>query len=204
MYPETDVPPVQITVGRVERIGKDLPRMPEEVAREIESKYDLGPKLAGQLVRSDYLKIFDEIVASSRGIAASFVATVLTESLRSLAREQVPVENIGDEHLKEVFQLVADGSTAKESVVEILRWLADHPEARPQDALDKLNLRMLTRADLESIVTKVLESNRPFVQENGSKAIGRLMNLVMGEVRGRADPRLVNELLRSAIERVPR
>ncbi len=204
MYPETDVPPVQISAGRVQRIAKNLPRMPEELAKEIESKYDLGPKLAGQLVESDYLKTFDEIVASSRSVAASFVATVLTESLRSLSREQVPVENIGDEHLKEVFQLVADGSTAKESVVEILSWLAVHPEASPQAALDKLNLRMLTRADLESIVTKVLESNRPFVQENRSKAIGRLMNLVMGEVRGRADPRLVNELLRTAVERVPK
>ncbi len=202
MYPETDVPPVQISVDRIDRIARNLPRMPEAVAKEIESKYDLGPKLAGQLVSSDYLKTFDEIMANSKNVAASFVATVLTESLRGLAREQVPVENIGDQQLREVFQLVADGSTAKESVVDILKWMALQPESTAQEALDKLNLRMLSRGDLESIVTKILESNRSFVRENGSNALGRMMNLVMGEVRGRADPRLVNELLRSGMARV--
>jgi len=202
MYPETDVPPLQISPDRVQRMAKNLPRMPEELAKEIESKYDLSSKLASQLVNSDYLGTFDEILSSSKSVAPSFVATVLTESLRSLARDQVPVENLQEQHLKEVFQLVAEGSTAKESVLDILKWLSLNSDAHAQEALDKLNLRMLTQVDLEGVIKRVLESNRPFVRENGPKVLGRMMKLVMGEVRGKADPRLVDELLRSAIERL--
>ena len=200
MYPETDVPPVQVSPERIKRIADNLPRMPEELAKELGSKYEIGPKLASQLVNSDYLGTFEEIVASAKGVGPSFVATLLTESLRSLAREQVRVENLTDSHLKEVFELVAAGKTAKESVLEILKWLSSHPDASAEDALGALKLRMLTSDELGGIIAKALESNRSLVDENGTKALGKMMNLVMGEVRGRADPKLVIELLRTRLE----
>ena len=200
MYPETDVPPVQISPERIRQITDNLPRMPEELAKEIGSKYEIGPKLAIQLVNSDYLGIFDGIVSSAKGVGASFVATVLTESLRSLSREQVPVENLKDSHLIEVFDLVAKGKTAKESVLEIIKWLSSHPDSSAEDALGELKLGMLTNEELSGIISKALESNRSLVHENGTKAMGKMMNLVMGEVRGRADPRMVTELLRAQLE----
>ena len=200
MYPETDVPPVQISPERIRRIADSLPRMPEEVAKELGSKYEISPKLASQLVNSDYLGTFEAIVASAKGVAPSFVATVLTESLRSLARERVPVENVKDSHLKEVFELVTASKTAKESVLEILKWLSSNPDVSAEDALGALKLRMLTSDELDGIIAKALESNRSLVDENGTKALGKMMNLVMSEVRGRADPKLVTELLRTRLE----
>ncbi len=202
MYPETDVPPVQIGQDRLERLWENLPRMPEELAKELETKHSLSPKLATQLVDSDYLPAFEEIVARAKTVAPSFVATILTESLRSLQREQVPVENVGEDQLKQAFDLVSKGETAKESVLDVLRWLAFHPDGAAEEAVEMLNLRMLTKSDLENIISKVVESNETLVQENGAKALGRMMNLVMGEVRGRADPRQVTELLRTRLEQV--
>jgi glutamyl-tRNA(Gln) amidotransferase subunit E len=202
MYPETDVPPVRIGQSRLERLWENLPRMPEELAKELETKYSLSPKLSSQLVDSDYLPVFEEIVAAAKEVAPSFVATILTESLRSLQREQVPVENVSEEQLKQAFDLVSKGATAKESILDIVKWLAFHPDGAAEEAVEMLNLRMLTKSDLESIISKVVESNQTLVQENGSKALGRMMNLVMGEVRGRADPRQVTELLRTRLEQV--
>jgi glutamyl-tRNA(Gln) amidotransferase subunit E len=202
MYPETDVPPVQIGQDRLQQLWENLPRMPEELAKELEKKYDLSPKLAAQLVDSDYLPSFEEIVVGAKGVAPSFVATILTESLRSLQREQVPVENVREDQLKQAFDLVSSGATAKESVLDVLKWFAFHPDGAADEAVDMLKLRMLTKSDLENIISRVLESNQTLVQESGSKALGRMMNLVMGEVRGRADPREVTELLRTRLEQV--
>ena len=100
------------------------------------------------------------------------------------------------------FELVSKGATAKESVLDVLKWLAFHPDGVAEEAVDMLNLRMLTESDLQNIISKVVESNQALVQENGVKALGRMMNLVMGEVRGRADPRQVTELLRTRLEQV--
>src|SRR3989337_4069187 len=55
MYPETDVPPVSVSPERIQRLRESLPRMPEAIARELEAKYRLSPKLAVQMVDSEYL-----------------------------------------------------------------------------------------------------------------------------------------------------
>jgi len=202
MYPETDVPPVAISKDRIARIAGSLPRMPAEVAGELQVQHRLSPKLASQIVDSEYLSLFEKIVGASREVSTSYVATVLTESLKSLQRENVPVENLREEHFVQVFDLVAKGSTAKESVVEVLRWLAAHPASTAADALDDLGLRMLSEQDLAVIVNRVVSSNKSLLANDRAKALGKMMNLVMGEVRGRADPTLVSELLRVRIERV--
>jgi len=202
MYPETDVPPVQISPERIKRIADNLPRMPEEVAKELGSKYDVGPKLASELVNSDYLGTFEQIVTSTKGVSPSFVATVLTGSLRNLEREKIPIENVTDSHLREIFNLVGEDKTAKESVIDIIKWVSSNPNAPARDALGKLNLEMLTQEQLSEIISKILESNRSFVNENRAKALGKMMNLVMAEVRGRANPKLVTELLRTRLEQL--
>ena len=202
MYPETDVPPVSIIRDRLQEIERNLPKMPEEIAKELQSKYNIGQKLAGQLVDSEFLGVFESIVTTSKGIAPSYVATILTESLRSLNREKVPVDNLQEDHLKRVFGLVTEGATAKESVVDLLKWLASHPESVASEAMRELNLGMLTRADLEDIIAKVVTSQKAVVSQQGPKALEKMMNLVMGEVRGRADPRMVTELLKARLDRV--
>ncbi len=202
MYPETDVPPVQVSLNRVQRIETNLPLMQEEVVKEIESKYDVSPKLASQLVNSDYLGTFAEIVASSKRVSPSFVATVLTGSMKSLEREQVPIQNISDDHLKQIFNLVDKGATAKESVVDIIKWMAVQPDRNPSEALGELNAKMMSPEELESKITEIVEANRGLVEKNESNALGKMMNLVMRKVRGKADPQLVNELLRRELERV--
>ncbi len=196
MYPETDVPPVSVGAERIRRLRENLPRMPGEIAKELQTRYSLSPKLAAQLVDSEYLAVFAEIVSARENVAPSYVATVLTESLKSLQREQVPVENLSEDHLKQVFELVAKGSTAKESALDLLKWLASNPESNASQAINELNLGMLTRADLEGIITKVLAENTSLIKENRSNVLGKMMNLVMGEVRGKADPKMVNDLLR--------
>jgi len=202
MYPETDVPPVQVGSDRLEQLFENLPRMPEELAKELAGRHNLGSKLAEQLVDSDYLHAFEEITARARGVAPSFVATALTESLKSLQREEVPVENLREDQLLESFDLVSTGVTAKESVIDVVKWLAFHPDGSASEAVEMLNIRMLTRKDLEIIIDKIVEANQGLMGQDGSRALGRMMNLVMGEVRGRADPKEVTEILRTRLEHV--
>jgi glutamyl-tRNA(Gln) amidotransferase subunit E len=204
MYPETDVPPVQINLEKLENIKFNLPKSTTELAKEIEAKYSISTKLALQIAESDYLPTFEAILAHSKNLGASFTATILTESTRSLAREGVPIENVTDTDLREIFEMVADGETAKESVIDLLRWLATHPGSHPQDALDKLNLHMLQRSDLEQIISKVLMAHKDHAQSNVNKEYGKIMNMVMAQVRGRADPKIVNEILHDKMDRMTR
>src|SRR2546426_8259805 len=160
MYPETDVPPVAIDNIRLERIREGLPRMPEEIAGELVSKYEVSAKLAAQLVDSDLLPTFEAIVKASKRVAPSYVATVLTESLKSLSREGVPVSEIGEDDLRQVFSLVNQGVTAKESVTDVLKWLASHRESSPVAAVKHLNQQMISRSNLDGIIDRIIPSQR--------------------------------------------
>src|SRR6266700_4545267 len=49
MYPETDVPPVQIGQDRLERLWENLPRMPEELAKELGNRPALSQRSSQSL-----------------------------------------------------------------------------------------------------------------------------------------------------------
>jgi glutamyl-tRNA(Gln) amidotransferase subunit E len=58
---------------------------------------------------------------------------------------------------------------------------------------------MLSVHELEAIVDNVVQSQLDFIKAKGAGAVGPLMGVVMKQVRGKADGRLVNEVLRAKI-----
>lgn len=198
MYPETDIPPVTVKSNWIEEVKSKLPPMPDVLTKRLMDEYKVNKKLADQLVNSDYLETFTTIMKNT-ALAASFVATILTESIKSLEREGVSVENLSDRQLVEIFHLVSQGATAKESVQEVLTWLSKNPQSNPDEAIAKLGLKMLSRKELELLIQRKIQGNLPSIEEKGERVEARLMGLVMGEVRGKADPKLVTEILRAKL-----
>jgi glutamyl-tRNA(Gln) amidotransferase subunit E len=198
MYPETDVPPVGISQQQLAQIRAGLPPPREVVMQQLLTKYHLNSKLASQLIESDYLNVFKH-VCSEQGIAPSFVATVLTENLKSLGREGVPVSELTPKHLESVFSAVRAGTVAKEAAPSILAWLSKNSSRTVEDAIQELGMRMLSEHELLRIIDKIIELNADLIKEKGEGAYGKIMGLVMSEVRGSADPGEVTRLIRTRI-----
>jgi glutamyl-tRNA(Gln) amidotransferase subunit E len=198
MYPETDVPPVGISQEQLAQIRAGLPPPREVVMQQLLTKYHLNSKLASQLIESDYLNVFKH-VCSEQGIAPSFVATVLTENLKSLGREGVPVSELTPKHLESVFSAVRAGTVAKEAAPSILAWLSKNSSRTVEDAIQELGMRMLSEHELLRIIDKIIEFNADLIKEKGEGAYGKIMGLVMSEVRGSADPGEVTRLIRTRI-----
>jgi glutamyl-tRNA(Gln) amidotransferase subunit E len=195
MYPETDVPPISITSERISRIKASLPPLPETVMKRLTESFGLNEKLAKQLLDSDFIELF-ETVATRTKIQPSFIATILTETLKSLDRDGVALENLVPEHIEKIFYLVDKGETAKESVEKIARWMAENPGKTPDEAMEKLSLGMLSEQELASIVDKVVFDNISLLKDQGDRAAGKLLGLVMVQVRGRADAKRVAALVK--------
>jgi glutamyl-tRNA(Gln) amidotransferase subunit E len=200
MYPETDVESITITQDRLERLKSAMPEMPEAKLKRLMSDYGLNEKLARQLVGADLGDRF-ELLASNTQVSATIVAVTLTETLKSLEREGKNVDVLTDDSLREVFSLIDNGAMMKESMIDVLRWLTDHPDAEPKKALRALNLSLVSKDDLRLIVDSKVEENREMVERMGEKAMGPLMGIVMGSVRGRARPEDVQALLKEALNR---
>ncbi|MBC7219621.1 MAG: Glu-tRNA(Gln) amidotransferase GatDE subunit E, partial [Hadesarchaea archaeon] len=199
MYPETDIPLIRITLSRIKRIKSRLPEPPEKTRVRLMEKYRLSQELAERLSLSENLHLFEELVAST-GADPTLLAATLEGTLISLRREGVKVEKITGETLKELFLWVAGGKLAKEAVPEVLRFAAQGLSV--SDSVEKLGLSRLSTGDLERLVAEVVAANQKLIQEKGISAIDPLMGILMAKVRGRADGKVVYELLKREIERL--
>jgi glutamyl-tRNA(Gln) amidotransferase subunit E len=198
MYPETDIPPSQITRELLDKVRSSLPEPAEKKRQRLMKEYGLNEKLAKQVIDSEYGTLFEVIVKES-GVAATTVAAFLTETVKALKRDGIAVEKVSDEQLRDIFNGVGSGLLAKEAVPDVFTWLSQHEDKSLQDALDSLGLTMLTKPEIENLIERVITENRQTVQKTGNKAFGLIMGLVMKEARGKADPAVVSQLLRERL-----
>ena len=199
MYPETDVVCITVTSERLEALMAALPEMPEEKLERFKADYGLNEKLARQVVNSFHTEFFEELAKEGMG-DTTLLAVTLTETLKSLERDGVPVGSLEEPVMKGVFALVNEGRTAKESVPELLTWLSRNPERSADEALESLGLGMMAVEVLRELVEARVSEKSEMVEKMGMKAFGPLMGLIMGEVRGRAQAEDVQTLLREALQ----
>jgi glutamyl-tRNA(Gln) amidotransferase subunit E len=201
MYPETDVPPFQLTEVYLEDLHGRLPELPEQLTKRLMAEYKLNKKLAKQILDSEYLSLFESL-ARETGVAPSVISVALTETLKALKREGIRVESVTDKQFKELFSLVGSNRTAKESIPEILTWLSSNGEASAVEALETLGLEMISQKELEELVDNVIEKNWGLVESRGKSALGPLMGMIMKKARGRVKARMVSSLLKKRLEKL--
>ena len=199
MYPETDVPPIQLTAKYLDELRSRLPELPEQRMKSLMSKYRLNQKLAKQILDSEHLDLFESLSGETK-VSSTVIAVALTETLKALKRDGVNVEAVTDEQVREMFRLIGSGKTVKESIPEILTWLASNEEDTVRDALKSLGLSMISQKELEELVNDVLEKNSEFIEVRGKSAFGPLMGIIMKRARGRVKAKVVNEILKRRLD----
>jgi glutamyl-tRNA(Gln) amidotransferase subunit E len=199
MYPETDIPPTEITENTLKKVSSSLPELPAQKLARLIKEYGLNQKLAKQILDSEYTELF-ETIAKESGVSSTTVAAFLTETLTALKREGVQVDNVSEKQMQEIFKHVGTGELTKEAAPEIVSWLSKHEGKSIQEAVTSLGLKILSKEELTKVVERIVQSNKKIVEERGIEAFGPLMSMIMKEVRGRADPALVGELLRKKLK----
>jgi glutamyl-tRNA(Gln) amidotransferase subunit E len=193
MYPETDVPPVDAELGAVE-----TPELLTEKVERYQSEFGLGAGLAEQVAYGRRWDLFESFVAD--GADPTFVADTLESTLTELRRDDVPVENLTDDHLRDAVSLVGDGEVPKGSVGELLTALARDPDLSAAEAVEAEGLGGADEAEVREAVREVVERNADQVEEEGMGAFSGLMGEAMGALGGQADGELVSSALREAIQ----
>lgn len=200
MYPETDVPQVEISREYFESIP--VPELLTERAKRFSKEYGLNEELAEKIVYSQDLPLFEELIAKFSGdniITATLIVRTITGTVPELKRDGVDVGKITDEHFKQMFEVIASGEVAKEAIEKILRHVAQKPNTVVRDSLEELGLTGSDTAEIEAFIEKLVEERQDFITEKGTGAVGPLMGLVMGEFRGKVDGKVLSELLKQKI-----
>jgi glutamyl-tRNA(Gln) amidotransferase subunit E len=200
MYPETDVRPIVITKERLERLARSLPEMPEEKFKRFVEEYGLSKDLALLMINSYRLDLFERIVSEVPEVSPMIVATTLEYTWKSLKREGVPLEQVDETRLLEMFKALGKGLMAKEAIPDILKAMAENPNASLQEILEKLGLRALSLDEVRALVDRIIEENADVLKERGDRAFKVVMGRAMSVLRGKVDGKLVSEVVRERVE----
>jgi len=199
MYPETDVPPIQLSEDYVEKLRACLPELPEQKMRRLTKEYGLNLKLVRQILNSEYTDLF-EALAQETKVSPTVIAVALTETMKALRRDGIEVEKVSDAQLKELFHLVDARETAKEAIPDIITWLSKHENATAKEAVKSLGLTMISQEELEKMIDDLIRENRSLIEKRKEGAFGPLMGMVMKRTRGRVKAESVSETLKRKLK----
>lgn len=181
LYPESDIPAIKIDKNYIAKL--EVPKTLAEKKAELGE--ELTEELAKQLVRSRYFPLFEEFKAFGPRLAATTFLSTFTD----LRRRGFAVEKITRDHLFKVFSLVQKGSLSKDALPQVFEQLASGTDV--DEVVERF--RALSEKDVEKIVKDVIARNK-------GKGESAVTGLVMQQVRGRADGRLVAELVRKEMK----
>jgi len=200
MYPETDIPPIQITEQYLKQLSFRLPEMPKQKLERLMKDYKLNRKLARQIFESEYDELF-EIIAKGSKVSPTTVAAFLTETLKALRRDGVKVEKVSENQIREVFSKVSVGELAKEAIPDVIVWLSKHKNKSVKEAISALGFRVISEDELKAFIKKVVEDNTSLIQEQRENSFGILMGIIMKKLRGKVDAALVSKLLKERLKK---
>jgi glutamyl-tRNA(Gln) amidotransferase subunit E len=193
MYPETDVLPVLIDDARWNAVV--IPELLTEKALRFTTDYGIEKNYALQLASSEKLPLFMQ--AMEKGIKPKLAAFSILSTSTELRREGVDISKIPDQAYLDTWQAVESGKAAREAMPDIFRSIVGGSTVA--DSLAK-HAPAISREELEKIVRKIIAERKDFVVLKGKAAMGPLMGVVMAEVRGSVDGKVVSEILKKEID----
>ena len=204
-FPEPDLMPVTLTKEQIEEIRLKLPELPEATRDRFVRDYDLTPYDAHVLTLekavSEYFDKGAKLVKTPK-IMANWI---ISELLRELAKSETSITEcrITPEKLAGLVKLIEDntisGKIAKDVFVEMFNLGKD-----ARTVVDEKGLVQVTDSSaIDAFVTQAIEMNPAQVEQYRS---GKTMVLqffvgqVMKLSKGKANPQLVVELLKSKLD----
>ncbi|MFX1367434.1 MAG: Glu-tRNA(Gln) amidotransferase subunit GatE [Promethearchaeota archaeon] len=200
MYPETDVRPVKVTEQLLRRIKREMPETLERKEQRFIKELHLSKELASQITRSLNLDLFEHVVEKME-ISPTLVAVTLENTLVSLQRDGVPTRNLEEPQLMRVFEAISKRKFSADALPEILTYLANNPSTEMNQVLKATDLGKVDKKEIQDIIRRIVEDRIDFVREKGEAAVGGLMGVAMKDLRGKADGKLVKELLTAEVKR---
>lgn len=195
MYPETDIPLIQVSEQILERLRNEIPEPWEKQVKDFSQNYDLPAQLAEPMFDSERRDLFVRVVRDVK-LPSRFVASALVDTFLSLSREGTEVGLLKDEQLYDIFSALSKGRFAKEALPEVLRVAAKNRDILLEELLAKAGVRAMSQSELEQIVDEIIAQNTDLIRTKGvSGAQSTLMGKVMQRVRGKADGKLVSDTL---------
>jgi aspartyl-tRNA(Asn)/glutamyl-tRNA(Gln) amidotransferase subunit B len=204
-FPEPDLPPLVITVAWIDEIRRTLPELPDARRRRFVTDYGLPEYDAALLTQSAALADYFEQTAAAAGNAKSASNWIMGELTRKMNELGVGAERapVTPQALAGLIALVDSGTISGPIAKDVFeKMCAGGRQAR--EIVDEEGLaRIDDEAALDAAVRDALAKNEGAVAQyraGKQQTFGFLVGQVIKATRGKANPEVVNRLMRRALD----
>jgi aspartyl-tRNA(Asn)/glutamyl-tRNA(Gln) amidotransferase subunit B len=203
-FPDPDLVPVIIDSAWVEEIRRSLPEMPDKRRRRYVAELGLPEYDAAVITASPAMAgFFEEAAAACQDAKAvsNWLMGDVTKHLKEMGLE-ICESKLTPSHLAELLKLQNDGTISVTMAKTVLEEIFTTGKRAGEIVSEKGLFQISDQEALRAIVDQVVAENPKSVDDykgGKEKALGFLVGQVMRLSKGKANPELVNALLRDRL-----
>ncbi|MDI6763507.1 MAG: Asp-tRNA(Asn)/Glu-tRNA(Gln) amidotransferase subunit GatB [Thermodesulfobacteriota bacterium] len=204
-FPDPDLVPLRIDGKWIEEIRKGLPELPDQKKERFIQDYKI-PEYDAEILTStktmanyfeDCVRVFSEPKTVSNWM--------MGDLLRELKRDEREIDQcpVTPKHLAEMLNMLKDGTISGKIAKDVFEEMYRTGEPPSGIVKEKGWIQILDMEEIERVVEKVIQANPKLVedyQKGKEKVFGFLVGEAMKETKGKANPKLVNELLKKKLK----
>jgi len=201
-FPDPDLLPLVLDPAWVKRIEESLPELPDAKKARLQSQYGLSAYDAGVLITEQARADFYEAAAKGRDakLTANWVTNDLAARLTAGGLD-ISESPIGPDGIAELVQLIEEGVISSKIAKDVFErmWAG---EGRAREVVEKQGLQQVSDTGaLDAIIDKLIADNPGQAAQVKEKpqAIGWFVGQVMKATGGKANPGVINQLLKAKL-----
>ena len=203
-FPEPDLLPINIEQSWIEEVTAEMPELPQEKEERFVRNYQIPPYDAEILTASRPLAKFYEECVNEYQNAKVVSNWVMGELLKALNQDNRDISDclITPKNLAEMLKMVEKGTISGKIAKTVFEEMYRSGKSPQEIVKEKGLVQISDEESINKIVLAVIEENPSEVErikQGDDKLIGFFVGQVMKKTAGKANPQLVNKLLREAM-----
>ena len=205
-FPEPDLLPVEIGADFVADVRETLPELPDEKRRRFIEEYGLPAYDAGVLTATRELaEFYESAVTESGGYAKRTANWIMSEFLAYLNKDSLELADspVTPEMLGTLIARIEDETVSGRVAKDVFEAMWSG-EGGPDEVIERKGLKQVTdTAAIEAMVDEAIANNPQQLEQyraGKEKLFGFFVGQVMKASGGKANPQLVNELLKRKLD----
>jgi aspartyl-tRNA(Asn)/glutamyl-tRNA(Gln) amidotransferase subunit B len=203
-FPEPDLPPLVVGAAWIDEVRASLPELPAQKRQRFAAEYGLPDYDAGVLTLSRDVADYYEAVARESGNAKAASNWVMTELLRKLKEDERPLADspVKPAQLARLIRLIDAGTISGKIAKDVFERMWASSES-PDAIVEREGLTQVSDASaIQAAIAEVIAASPDQVatyRKGKTSTLGWFVGQVMRKTGGKANPQLVNELLKKAL-----
>ncbi len=204
-FPDPDLVPIKIDDKWLNEVKGSLPELPDEKRERFVSEYGLpeydAEVLTGSVDLAEYFEAAVKLYPKPKKVSN----WIMVELLKLIKKEDhdIASSKVTPEVLAELLSLIEKGTISNKIAKKILEEIHEKGGS-PSEIVEREGLSQVSdESELSAIVEQVLRDNPKEVEKyraGKKKVMGFFVGQVMRQTRGKANPQMVNELLRRLLD----